>query len=293
MSGFYAMHRGWQDADIFGNADYSERDAWVWLIEQASWKPTTVRIKGDKVELQRGQMTFSVRFLAEKWGWSKSRVDRFLKRLTAEAMISTCSKIGTTAGHQAGHGQSIITICNYEKYQSPENAERDNDETQIGTTAGQQRDKEEEGNKGIRNNPSVAKATSGARAPDPFPRPDFADAQVWKDFLANRRKKRLVNSETAYKGFLEDIARHADGEWPPGRLLRHAAAKGWGGIYDPREQENRNGTPNHNRPQDEPRDGVVRAYARREAERAAGPPGGLSGYAGDWPEQRGEVARLR
>jgi hypothetical protein len=147
VSGFYQMHRGWQDADIFGNAEYSERDAWVWLIEAACWQPKTVRIKGTKITLERGQMTFAVRFMSDKWGWSKSRVDRFLKRLSAENMISTCSKIGTTAGHAAGQGQSIITVCNYEKYQTVERAWRDNVQMQTGTTAGQQRDKEEEGKK--------------------------------------------------------------------------------------------------------------------------------------------------
>jgi hypothetical protein len=144
MSGFYKMHRGWQDADVFGSAEYSERDAWIWLIESACWQPKGTRIKGETVALSRGQMSFSVRFLAVKWRWSKSRVDRFLKRLTAENMISTCSKIGTTAGHAAGQGQSIITICNYDIYQAPEKPARDTLQSETGTTAGQQRDKEEE-----------------------------------------------------------------------------------------------------------------------------------------------------
>lgn len=142
------MHRGWQDADVFGSAEYSERDAWVWLIESACWQPKGTRIKGETIALSRGQMSFSVRFLAVKWGWSKSRVDRFLKRLTAENMILTCSKIGTTAGHAAGQGQSIITICNYDIYQAPDKPARDSTQSQTGTTAGQQRDKEEEGKKG-------------------------------------------------------------------------------------------------------------------------------------------------
>lgn len=175
MTGFYQMHRGWQDADVFGNAEYSERDAWVWLIEAACWQPKRARVKGDMVALERGQMTFSVRFLAEKWGWSKSRVDRFLKRLSAENMISTCSKIGTTAGHAAGQGQSIITVCNYDKYQAGELLARDNDNLQTGTTAGQQRDKEEEGNKGIRKKGSYEPKARAARCPDdwkPSPLPD-------------------------------------------------------------------------------------------------------------------------
>lgn len=151
MSGFYLMHRGWQDADIFGNAEYSERDAWVWLIENAAWRETKARIKGSGVFLERGQMSFAQRFMAEKWGWSKSRVDRFLKRLCAEGMISICSKNGATAGQGSGQGQSVITICNYAQYQDIVQAERGNTETQNGATAGQQRGKEEQRNNKTKN----------------------------------------------------------------------------------------------------------------------------------------------
>lgn len=69
-----------------------------------------------------------------------------------------------------------------------------------------------------------------------FPKPEWADPQHWTDFLANRRRKGRTNSPTAYKRFTDDIARLSDDEWPPGRLLEHAAAEGWAGIYDPREK---------------------------------------------------------
>lgn len=145
MSGYILMHRGWQDNPIFDREEYSRRDAWVWLIESASWKPTRVRVKGDMIDLERGELCFAQRFLAEKWGWSKSRVDRFLKALAAEGMITVRTKNGATADHAAGQGQSIITICKYDKYQAPEGVERGNVEPQTGATAGQRRTKEEEG----------------------------------------------------------------------------------------------------------------------------------------------------
>lgn len=77
-----------------------------------------------------------------------------------------------------------------------------------------------------------------SRKDDPFPKPDWADAQVWDDFLKNRKAKKLPNTATAYSRLMADLNRLADAEWPPGRLLEHAAAKGWGGIYDPRGKDN-------------------------------------------------------
>lgn len=149
MAGYIKLHRGWRDNGIF-SGEFSRADAWVWLIEEAAWKPTKARIKGQTVDLERGELTFSQRFLAEKWGWSKSRVDRFIAELRAETMIETRSKIGATAGHAAGQGQSILTICNYAKYQDRQDDERGNVEPDSGATAGQQRGKEgrrEEGKK--------------------------------------------------------------------------------------------------------------------------------------------------
>ncbi|SDA15051.1 Protein of unknown function [Sphingomonas sp. NFR15] len=71
------------------------------------------------------------------------------------------------------------------------------------------------------------------RAQDVFPKPDFATDQVWRDFLANRKRKKLANTATAHTKLLRDLDRLSSPEWPPSRLLEHAAAKGWGGIYDP------------------------------------------------------------
>jgi hypothetical protein len=194
VSGYILMHRGWQDNPIFDRQEYSRRDAWAWLIESASWKPGRVRVKGDMIDLQRGELCFAQRFLAEKWGWSKSRVDRFLKLLCAESMIEVRTKNGATADHAAGQGQSIITICNYDRYQAPEGTERGNVEPQSGATAGQQRTKEEEGKEYT----SVSKDTSVVATP--------AKAQ-----------RIPANWEP---GPLPSSVAQLTGQWPPGREVR-------------------------------------------------------------------------
>jgi hypothetical protein len=77
----------------------------------------------------------------------------------------------------------------------------------------------------------AAKATGMAR--NPFPKPVWADPYVWADFLVNRKKAK--NTATAYKGFLADIAKLQNDEWPPARLLEYATTKGWQAIYEPKE----------------------------------------------------------
>ncbi len=145
MSTYFKVYRGWRDNPVF-KGEFSRGDAWIWLIENASWKEQRVRIKGDTITLERGELSFSQRFMAEKWGWSKSRVDRFIADLRDEGMIETRAKIGATDGHIAGQGQSIISICNYDKYQGEPDGLRGNDLDTSGATAGQQR-----GNSGAKN----------------------------------------------------------------------------------------------------------------------------------------------
>ncbi len=76
-----------------------------------------------------------------------------------------------------------------------------------------------------------------ARVRGDFPKPDWADPQVWADFLKNRKRKSMVNTATAYRGFLASIEKHATDEWPPGKLLEYATAKGWGSINEPDEMK--------------------------------------------------------
>jgi hypothetical protein len=111
MSGFYLMHRGWMDNPALGGArePYCRRAAWAWLIENACWQDGKVDAGGKTVSLKRGQLCYSVRYLAEAWSWSASAVQRYIERLKTDTMIDTASDTG----------RLIITICNYEVYQAP------------------------------------------------------------------------------------------------------------------------------------------------------------------------------
>lgn len=78
------------------------------------------------------------------------------------------------------------------------------------------------------------KQTRARKGPD-FPCPDWADPEVWRDLKANRRAKRLANTPTAHRQFVNAVEAMADDHWPPGRLVEAIVAKGWGGAHDPRD----------------------------------------------------------
>lgn len=105
--GVFAVDRGIWDHPSFANEPLTEREAWQWLIGEASFKARTKRVGSSVVQLDRGQVAASLRFMADKWQWSEPRVRRFLKRLKTDAMIDAQTDAGIT----------VITICNYNKYQ--------------------------------------------------------------------------------------------------------------------------------------------------------------------------------
>jgi hypothetical protein len=113
---------------------------------------------------------------------------------------------------------------------------------------------------------------SAARKADPFPRPEWADPQVWLDLLANRRKKNLANTASAHRKLLADIERLVDDHWPPGRILEAAVSRGWGAIYagckddDDRSQANRGSNGRMVGPRPDPTLELVRAAAAAQRE---------------------------
>ena len=79
-----------------------------------------------------------------------------------------------------------------------------------------------------------------ARAkPDDFPKLDCASAPLWADFLTNRKRKRLPNTPSAHRKLIADLeTMSARTGWPPGQVFEACVAKGWGAIYDPRDEDN-------------------------------------------------------
>jgi hypothetical protein len=217
MSGYIAMARRWQEHDLFEGDEFSRRDAWAWLIANAAWKDGRARVKGAVVELRRGELCYSQRFLAQKWGWSKSRVDRFLALLRDEGMIAARSKIGAEANHPAGHGQSILSICNYDKYQAASQGQRGNNEPPSGATAGQQRGKEEEGKEGKNILPAPKRgkiALPENWEPEPFGEGSEAAsiAAGWTDEESGRQLERFKDHHRA-RGNKFDNWQAAWGTW--------------------------------------------------------------------------------
>jgi|GEM_PF-2071207 hypothetical protein len=155
--GYIAIARGILDHPIVGaRKPFSRLEAWAWLLLEAAWKPRRVHMSNDRVhgvlELERGQLSHSLRFMADKWGWSVKKLRRFLVWLETDQMITT----------QTDTGQTLITICKYNDYQLQSASKETQTHTQRDTHRAHTGHKEEKGNKVIKDN-----RRESARADEP------------------------------------------------------------------------------------------------------------------------------
>lgn len=86
----------------------------------ANIEPKKVLIKGQLLEVNRGEVIYSYETWANRWKINKSKVLRFLKMLEKDSMIVLKSETVTTR----------LTICKYDTYQG----ERNDSETQVKRT---------------------------------------------------------------------------------------------------------------------------------------------------------------
>lgn len=80
--------------------------AWIELIAMARWR--------DEGGLRRGELRVAQSYLATRWHWSRSRVQRFLEDLEKAGEIRR--------GHGTGREPDRIVICQYDRYQKPRTA---------------------------------------------------------------------------------------------------------------------------------------------------------------------------
>lgn len=86
---------------------------------EANHQDAKILIKGRLVDLKRGDQARSEVTLSDAWGWSRDKVRRFLKLLEKDQMIR----------QQKSNLTSVISICNYNTYQSSTTADDTADDT--------------------------------------------------------------------------------------------------------------------------------------------------------------------
>lgn len=197
MTGFVALHRDAFQHPLLRDAERFR--AWFWLVANAAWKPTKHNARGHIIEVERGQICAGREYLAKEWGWSPSAVERFLARLETEQMIERSS----------GQMKTVITICNYGKYQAmPDQTEQISEQT-FGQKPDRNRTDKEQGNKETRE-------PIGSHTPLLSPQSDLKAGM-------GAVRKHTMPADWIPGPLPREVQDLVD-TWPPGRLERETAS---------------------------------------------------------------------
>ena len=127
-SGYLKIYRKCRENFLYMEKPFDRWHAFEDLLFMARRFPADVMIKGKMIHLDVGQLIVGTDKLAERWGWSRGKVTRYVTTLETQGMIA---KIGTASG-------TLITIENYGLYQLA----RTEDDTADGTADGTHKKKE-------------------------------------------------------------------------------------------------------------------------------------------------------
>lgn len=169
MSGFFLVHRGWMDS--FKPEPFTEREAFLWSVEQAAFQAHDQWFNGHRITVERGEFVTSLREMEKAFGWSLKRIRGFMDRM------GKAQKWAQRRAYDGAQSPTILTVCNYAVYQNPgeptgtvEGTAKGTRRAQSGHSKGTQ---QKEGNKGkkVEERPSVSSPGAGDGAGDREPDP--------------------------------------------------------------------------------------------------------------------------
>jgi len=106
-NGWIKLHRHLQDDPLWLSEPFTRGQAWVDLLGLANHADGYIRVNGERIDIKRGQLGYSILSLSKRWKWSRGKITRFLKEIEEQFKITL--KTNTR--------NSIITICNYDVFQ--------------------------------------------------------------------------------------------------------------------------------------------------------------------------------
>ena len=122
------VFRNIENSWIWEEKPFSRGQAWIDLLLLAKFRDESFfNRRGNRVDGKRGHVYKSISSLADRWGWSRKKVDHFFNQLEADNMIKVSKKRASE--------ETSIFIVNYGKYQFIGASKRTSEE-QVGNKSG-------------------------------------------------------------------------------------------------------------------------------------------------------------
>lgn len=105
--GWISIHRQLQGHWVWDDKPYSRGQAWIDMLLMANHEDKTFMFGNELINVQAGSFITSIAKLCTRWGWSNTKVVKFLELLESDEMLTRKSDAKKT----------VITIVKYGFYQ--------------------------------------------------------------------------------------------------------------------------------------------------------------------------------
>jgi len=113
-SGWIKLHRSSFENKLYFSEPFTRWQAWCDLILLANHKEGIFYVRGVQVKVPRGTVGHGINDLSTRWKWSRGKVERFMQYLEHETVKQIV--------RQKNNVTTLISILNYEKHQTNDNA---------------------------------------------------------------------------------------------------------------------------------------------------------------------------
>lgn len=128
-SGYVLLNRDIQNSYLWTDKPFSRGQAWIDMLMMANYKDNnTFIVNGNIHQIKAGSFITSQEALSLRWGWSRSKVLRFLQTLE-QSPVDDYKVIVKRTPHF-----TTITILNYNNLQKVDSAKRTTEKQRTNTT---------------------------------------------------------------------------------------------------------------------------------------------------------------
>lgn len=218
QQGWISLHRKIQQNSLWLSEPFTRSQAWIDLILLANHKDNFFFIRGNKIEVKRGQIARGQDDLASRWKWSKGKVIKFLKLLESEQQIE----------QQKSRIINKISIVNYNSYQQIEQqTEQQNDYRLNNRSNNRSNTNNNDNNKNNDNNENNI---------DKFLLPDWIPKDTWFEFMKIRKKLKASDTDYAKKKLINQLERFKNNGYDVQVIIDNSILNGWKGVFEPKEK---------------------------------------------------------
>lgn len=238
--GYIRLHRQIMECSIWETGEqYDKRSAWVELILLANHKDKKVIFNNEIITVKRGQHLTSIRKLAERWGWSRGKVDRFLRLLESDSMVDT----------KRATNNILINIVNYDIYQYVEDEQRTTDEPRTDHERATDEPQTDINNNDINeiNNKrkDISKDISKRKVDEYYEDVDVNNA--FKDYVRMRKLIKHPMTDEAIKRAKAKLEKLSNGNKELAiAILNQSVDHSWQGLFELKEEKGVTNAKQHN-----------------------------------------------